>query len=216
MDSRGPFPYPFQAPVSAMAPRKRELLDVLRRQQATEEERPLPAKSAPGSAPFRFRFGPAQRRAWLRVGFAVAWIVLVVWLVQYLMAGDGPARTDAPAGAPAGSAAGPPPEPPAAARDPGRSAPAFGVLAITYQGEAQLEAARRTGVLLQRDLQLPDVQLHETRDRGKVWYELFVGRAADAAALEPLLQKVRGLSLPGEKGKPFATAFVKPIPSSNS
>lgn len=201
-----------------MAPRKRELLDVLRRSQQSPEvaERPAPPPAAPRAAPFRFRFGPSQRRAWLRVGFVLLWTVLIVWLVRLLLR-DG----DAPPAVPAAGA--PPSRPPPAAEAPAvvasapkPAAPVYGVLAITYQGESQRSIAQSVGRRMQDELQLPDVSLQRTEERGKVWYELYVGRAADSATLAPLLQRVRGLTLPGESGKPFASAYVRQLPSTDS
>lgn len=218
MDSLCPLPYPLQAPVSAMAPRKRELLDVLRRQQQSPEveNRPAPKPAAPRAAHFRFRFGPTQRRAWFRVGLALLWTVLVVWLIRLLLIGGEDPVSPADSGSPL-----PPTEPVVeapvpAAQAPKAEAPAFAVLAITYQGDSQRQTAQRVGGLLQKELQLPDVRLHRSEERGKVWYELYVGRAADSAALTPLLQRVRGLSLPGESGKPFASAYVRQLPKSQS
>lgn len=218
MDSPGPLPYPFQAPVSAMAPRKRELLDVLRRQQQSPDAAgpSAPKPVAPRAAHFRFRFGPSQRRAWIRVIFVLIWAVLVAWLIHVLFSGSGdpksfvddgtpPTRTEQGTGSPASGVA-----------TPGAEAPAYAVLAITYQGESQRQTAQRVGGLLQQELRLPDVRLHRTEERGKVWYELFVGRAADSAALAPLLQKVRGLSLPGDSAKPFASAYVRQLPKLDS
>ncbi|MDA1261228.1 MAG: hypothetical protein O3A20_11500 [Planctomycetota bacterium] len=168
--------------------------------------------SEPRAVHFRFRFGPSQRRAWLRVGLVLLWAVLVVWLIQVLFSGGGdpvsvpdggtpPARTEQ------GTAA------PAAGVSPGVEAPAYGVLAITYLGDSQAQTAKRIGGILQKELQYPDVQLHRTEERGKVFYELFVGRAPDSAALAPLLDKVRKQSLPGETRKPFESAYVRQLPS---
>ncbi len=202
-----------------MAPRKRELLDVLRRQQSSSapaESRPTP-QPAPRSAPLKIRFGPAQKRTLLRIGLVVVWLVLVVWLVRLLTSGGDEPKLPS-TGTQVTPAQGPPATtPPNAGNDPPASTEsAYGVLAITYQGDAQLENARRVGQVLQKDLRLPEVHLHRSEDRGKVWYELFVGRAGDPAALDLLLKQVRGLALPGEPGKPFASAYVKLIPSSGS
>ena len=216
VDSIRPLPYPLQAPVSAMAPRKRELLDVLRRQQQSpvSVEPAAPKPAAPRAAPFRFRFGPLQRRAWLRVGLVLLWVVLVVWLLQLLLSkGDDPV-TPLETGTPSTLRTQLPEAPAPSVSTPRTEAPAYAVLAITYQGDSQRETAQRVGGQLQKDLQLADVRLHRTEERGKVWYELYVGRAADSASLAPLVQKVRGLSLPGETDKPFRSAYVRLLPKS--
>lgn len=198
-----------------MTPRKRELLDVLRRQQqpATDDERRAPAAAAPQSARFRFRFGPSQRRAWLRVAIVLLWVVLVVWLVQLIVGGEKPAPGPSPAASPPSTPSRPESAsdaaPAATARDPG-----YGVLAITYQGESQRDAALSLARQLKDQLVLPDVTLHEIRDSGKVFYEVYVGHAAAASALNPLCEQVRGLTLPGSAGKPFASAIVKRRPNS--
>lgn len=150
------------------------------------------------------------------MGFVVLWAAVIVWLVSLLMREDG---TDAPAPPVAGA---PPPRVEQAEASPAVNVPTpppavphYGVLAITYQGESKRETAQNLGRRLQQELQLPDVSLHRTEERGKVWYELYVGRAPDSATLASLLQRVRGLTLPGEPGKPFASAYVRQLPSSN-
>lgn len=189
-----------------MAPRKRELLDVLRHQQGAGEGEPQAAPTAPRDVRFRFRFGPKQRRAWLRVALVVLWLVLVVWLVRLLLGeGDAPTATggDRPAAAGAGDAS-------------VAAASGFGVLAITFQGESNRQSAVELALRLKTEAALPDVTLHETRGSGKVFYEIFVGSADDPAALQPLLQRVRSLALPGMSSGQFTTALIKRRPASNS
>lgn len=233
MDNPGPGPYPCTAPVTAMAPRKRELLEVLRnqRKEASAHAQPSPA---PAPAPSRPR-SSSGRSPWpLRIFFGLVWIAVVVWLIAYLWNDQDPAAPETPgnagapptAGVPSGpqsptGAATPPNQPQERAQQPppapGADARVYGILAITYEGAAQEAQATAIALEMRDSMGLPEVQVRKHQDRGKVWYEIYVGRANDKSALDALLKKVRGQSLPSQPGKkPFESAYVRAIPTTTS
>ncbi len=206
-----------------MVPRKRELLDVLRNQRK-ESSAHAPVAPQPSSVPSHSRSATPPWRGWiLRLAFVLVWVALVLWLISFLWPDKAPpaappqAQTPAtqtppqtPPGAPGGANPAPAGNHPAAPAD----APAYGVLAITYQGSANESQATAIALEMRDTLRLPDVQVRKHNDRGKTWYEIYVGREAEKSALDALLKRVRGLSLPSQPGqKPFADAFVKRIPS---
>lgn len=216
-----------------MAPRKRELLEVLRnqRKEASTLSQPTPA---PVPAPSRTR-SSSGRSAWpLRILFGIVWLAIVVWLVAYLWP-DGETKPDSgtaqsPPASPPSAASGQTPaagssgqdhaqQPPVTPSRPatGGDARAYGILAITYEGAAQEAQATAIALEMRDSMGLPDVQVRRHQERGKVWYEIYVGRATEKSELDALLKKVRGQSLPSQPGKkPFDSAYVRAIPTTTS
>jgi hypothetical protein len=212
-----------------MAPRKRQLLDLLRTQQREAQPRAPASPAAPvasvPSAPAapqstlltRTRQAPSWRPWLLRGAFVAVWLVLLVWLVSRLWpdgadpagpgntAGGNPPAAAAPESA--SHAAGAPPAPPA-------QGPLYGVLAITYQGAAHEQQAAATALELREALKPHPVTVRKYTKSGKTWFEVLIGQEADRARLDALVSQVRALSLASQPGKkPFSDAFVKTIPA---
>lgn len=205
-----------------MASRKRQLLDVLRAQHRAQPiDLPVhaPAEAprlASASAGSRKRSFPVWLPLALRWGFGLGWVVLIVWLITLLWPDSTASKSpltvpETPRTAPAD-----PQKPaPGVTNPPAVSdAPRYGILAITYEGTANEKQATSIAITLRDLLQPQTVQVRKHTDRGKTWFEVFIGQAGEKKALEALLKQVRGLSLPDQPGKkPFADAFIKTIPN---
>ncbi len=198
-----------------MAPRKRGLLDLLRQQQGIAARPPQPAPPAPS----RSRSSAAWRPWVLRLGLGLLWVLLLIWLI-WLVWPDGSGNTE-PAMETGRAAQAAPPT--TAQRTPVQPTPApaaqpvYGVLAITYLGAEHERQATAVALEMRDALQLPDVQLRKHLDGDKTWFEVFVGRQSHQSALDALVKKVRGITLPSQPGKkPFASAIVKRIPETST
>ncbi len=192
-----------------MAPRKRHLLDLLREREATGSGAEGGAP-APRTAP-RPRNGPLLPAWAAYAALGLAAVLVLALGLRFL--GGGASGGDAPepgaAASGVSSAAGSGAEPAAGARP-------YGVLAITFSGEENLERAQQVAAELMYDLGFPDVGIRRLRDGDRVFYEVYVGRAGSPSELEDLLQRLRTTSPPSRPGEtPFADALVKRIPSTS-
>ena len=214
-----------------MAPRKAELLDLMRKQRAAEQqgsaertesspkpaakiEKPKPAprsrdKSSPSTKPVRSSSprksttGAAARLPWTGI-FLVLLIAIpmVYWLSGVFGGGeDQPGNPDDGAGSLA------------AAEVSAAEAPAYGVVAIQYdRNPANLEVAKGHGLRLMDLLQTSCDLYEEPREE---WIRIYLGsadRAADSGLLD-LKERLARLEYPAGSGKfPFASAYIARCP----
>jgi hypothetical protein len=153
------------------------------------------------------------------LGLGLLWVLLVIWLI-WLVWPDGTGKAE-PAPEAGRTVQAPPPSTPQRPQAPPTpiqvAQPVYGVLAITYLGAEYGRQATEVALEMRDALQLPDVQVRKHLDGDKTWFEVFVGRQAQQSALDGLVKKVRGITLPSQPGKkPFASAFVKRIPETST
>lgn len=174
--------------------RKKHLLEVLRAREQRESGAPAPA----GESSSRALRGEPPLPAWLIPGVGGALVlVLLFWAGCALFGGSGSEEPQGE-GVPANVSSG---------EEDGQT---YAVLAVTYDA-SRVEQAKKEGRAL-RELGY-DVQLAQLPGpSGSLQFQLFVGSAARAVDLEPMLQAIQTLSIEGQ-ATPFAGASIQPLPS---
>ncbi|RMH04596.1 MAG: hypothetical protein D6702_02780 [Planctomycetota bacterium] len=217
-----------------MAPRKAELLDLMRKQRAASGQRPAEApRPAPQPAPAdEERRRPARPRRsasarasraawplalpWASLALALLLVVPLVWWLVGALGGGQPVEAGGAAGVAAAaaraagdSASAPPPAESAAA-----AAPSYGVVAIQYdRTAANVERAVQVAKELVGLLGL-DYHLGQVLEYGD-WIRIYFGRSdrADDPELASLRERLAGLEYPPGSGRhEFRTAYVARIP----